>query len=376
MKRLQNIQGLRAIAALLVIFVHVGGPTGFTAKNMAGQDPFWLLYPIGNAGVDLFFAISGLIMIVTTSRTEHSPPSAGRFLLRRIIRIYPPYIAITLALFVLRLFVPSPEGTASGLLPSLTLWPDFAMPILFVGWTLTYEVYFYLVFSISLFVPRRYQLWVLLAWGAVAVIGSLTFAEVSPVLGLIGGVLNLEFLLGVIVGTAVLRRQLYAPGLCLLGGLAGILVTYLVLLGPGSNVPNAWARVVGVGIPAAVILYGVVGLDSRKRRLPGWLNQFGDASYSLYLVHVPVLMVLALGARRLPPSAPVAVIAGICAIAIACITAVVFRRLVEQPLLRGLQRLTSRESNPRSVKPPSEEGPAISAAVRSQWPPGRSIGRR
>ena len=103
------------IAAILVVFVHLGGPGGFTASSMAGQNPFWVLHPIGNTGVDIFFAISGLIMIVTTSRVHHDASSAWRFLLRRAIRIYPPYIIVTLVLFAPSLLHPDVAGSLPGL---------------------------------------------------------------------------------------------------------------------------------------------------------------------------------------------------------------------------------------------------------------------
>jgi peptidoglycan/LPS O-acetylase OafA/YrhL len=342
MKRLQNVQGLRAIAAVLVVFVHLGGPQGFTATNLGHQDPFWLVHPIGNTGVDLFFAISGLIMIVTTTRVRHGLSGAGKFLLRRAIRIYPPYVVVTLILFIPRIFHPARASTTSGLLPSLTLWPTAEFPILFVGWTLTYEMYFYLIFAASILVPNRYKFAVLAGWAALTVAVALTVSQLSPLLGLIGGPLNLEFLLGVAVGQMLLTNRLRAPVASIIVGVAGVLVTYLLWIGPGHDVPNAWVRVLGVGLPAALILYGVVGLEHKGTRLPKKINQLGDMSYALYLVHPIVLAGAGVAVRRLPPTPVVAVLVGLGVLVIAFIAAVIFRRLVEQPLLKVLQRLTSR----------------------------------
>lgn len=344
MRRLQNVQGLRAVAAVLVVFVHLGGPGGYIATGMSGQDPFWILHPIGNAGVDVFFAISGLIMIVTTSRSEHGRHGAAQFLLKRVIRIYPPYIVVTLILFAPSLLHPDVAASFPALLKSLALWPMAQLPILFVGWTLTYEMYFYLVFAISILVPARYQVAVLAAWAFTTIAVALTVTSADPVLNLIGGPLNLEFLLGVMVGRAVLADRFprtVVSGILCAAGIAGVLVTYLVWMGPGEDVQNVWIRILGVGVPAALLLYGAIGLERDGRRLPGRVNRFGDYSYALYLIHPLVLRWSSPVLPHLPANQAVAVLAGIGALLMAVAAAFVFRLLVEQPLLRWSQRLTS-----------------------------------
>jgi exopolysaccharide production protein ExoZ len=357
MKRLQNVQGLRAIAAALVVFVHLGGPGGFTATTLSGQDPFWILHPIGNTGVDVFFAISGLIMIVTTSRVEHDARSAWVFLRRRAIRIYPPYIAVTLILFAPTLLHPDVMASLPGLVKSLALWPMAQLPVLFVGWTLTYEMYFYLVFAVTILLPARHQLVVLGAWGTVTVAVALTAAGASPLLGLVGGPLNLEFLFGVGVGKALLAGRLRFPVTSTVLGVAAVLSTYLLLLGPGQDVPNAWVRIAGVGAPSALILYGVLGLEHAGTRLPRFVNGLGDYSYALYLVHPLVLQLSGPLVRRLPPTPLDAVLAGLAALVASFAAAVVFRRLVEQPLLMWSQRLTDGRTVARRAPVVAEVAP-------------------
>jgi len=339
--RLQNVQGLRALAAALVVFVHLSGSDGLLAMSF-GVDPFRLMHAIGNAGVDLFFTISGLIMIVTTSRTKHTPASAGRFLLRRIVRIYPPYIAVTLVLFAQRELFPTGPIWPGDLLPSLLLLPQVGVPILFVGWTLVYEMYFYLVFTVSLFLPRRLQPFVFAAWAALIVTLACTIAPTAgnPVLSLIGSPLSLEFLFGALVGWLVLRGQLRLPWAAVITGVAGILATHFLLAGPEVSVTDAWFRTLGVGVPAALILYGCVGLESRGFLLPAAVNRFGDSSYALYLVHAPVLAAIGTVAYRLPHTALSAVCVGLAAAAVCFVVALGFRRWVEQPLLDLLQPLT------------------------------------
>ena len=166
----------------------------------------------------------------------------------------------------------------------------------------------------------------------------------DPVLNLIGGPLNLEFLLGVVVGKVVLADRFARPvvsGIACAIGVAGVLLTYLVWLGPGEDVPNVRMRIVGVGIPAALVLYGAVWLERDDRCLPRRLNRLGDCSYALYLIHPLVLRWSSPLLPHLPTNQVVAVLAGVGGLLVACDVAVVFRRLVEQPLLVWSQRLTS-----------------------------------
>ena len=216
------------------------------------------------------------------------------------------------------------------------------LPVLFVGWTLTYEMYFYLIFAISILVPVRHQSIVLGAWALVTIGVALTIADTNPVLSVVGGPLNLEFLFGVGVGKLVLADRLKFPRVSTTVGVAAILTTYLLAPGPGLDVPNAWVRILGVGAPAALILYGVVGLESGGKLFPRVINRLGDYSYALYLIHPVVLRIAAPLAARLSPTPVNAVVAGTVALAASVLIAIAFRLLVEQPLLTWLQRLTEK----------------------------------
>lgn len=340
MARIQNVQGLRAIAAVLVVFVHLTGAKGFTSETF-GSDPLGFLYGFGNAGVDLFFAISGFIMIFTTSRVDHTPRNAGIFLLRRAARIYPPYILVTVGILLARQVIPGlgGDGQSADVLSSLLLLPQHSMPVLFVGWTLVYEMYFYLWFTASILVPKAWQMPILLAWGALTVTLALTVHTDNPLLALAAGPLNLEFLFGVIIGKAALAGRLQLPYPAILVGAYLVAASYFSLLHPGDNMPNTWARVLFVGIPMALVLYGFVGLEHRGHVLPSWLNWFGESSYALYLVHVLTLKVagMALG-RLLPHGSLWAVVGAALALAGCCAAAIAFRKWVEDPLRKLVEK--------------------------------------
>lgn len=336
MSKIQNVQGLRAIAAVLVVFVHLAGPEGFTSEHF-GSDPLGVLYGFGNAGVDLFFAISGFIMIATTSRIDHAPRNAGIFLLKRAARIYPTYILVTVGILLARQVIPGfgGNGESPDVLASLLLLPQDSMPVLFVGWTLVYEMYFYLWFTASILAPKTWQMPILLVWGLLTATLALTVQTDNPFLTLAAGPLNLEFLFGVIVGKLALSGRLALPAASVVVGGAWVVATYFVFLQPGDNLPNTWARVLFVGIPMALVLYGLVGIEARGCVLPEWINNLGDSSYALYLTHVLALKVvgIALG-LALPSGSFWAVVGAILALAACCIAAVLFRKWVEDPLRR------------------------------------------
>jgi exopolysaccharide production protein ExoZ len=155
----KNIQGLRAIAALLVVGCHFhdfADRYGFQSEA---------LITIGAWGVDLFFVISGFIMIVVNWNKFSKPNAPKAFLIRRIVRIFPPYWLVTLVIVTAIIISPKLFHTwtvnTSNLLPSLLLLPSEQKPILYVGWTLIFEMYFYYVFATLLNFSRKTALTVM-----------------------------------------------------------------------------------------------------------------------------------------------------------------------------------------------------------------------
>ena len=145
--RLVNIQALRGLAALMVVITHL--PTMETKH--AGDALLSQSVMLGISGVDLFFVISGFIMVYVTWQSQNSLRNAGEFLFARATRIYPIYWIVALALLAVGLVKPGlfsfdPEQTS--IVKSLALWPQDGFPMLKVAWTLIHEMYFYLVFAL------------------------------------------------------------------------------------------------------------------------------------------------------------------------------------------------------------------------------------
>ncbi len=340
--KLQNLQALRGLAALGVVAAHIGDPNGFEISWLAGGR-LWTgpAHAPGQAGVDLFFVISGLIMMVTTSKLLPSGANAKRFVMRRLTRIYPAYWVATLPILALFLVSPSMVNSSAEHPPrifeSLFLLPQPGLPLLLVGWTLTFELYFYVIFTATLFAPPNLRLPLLGVWGVVtAALAVAVGGGDNPWVRLISAPICLEFIFGAVVGWLIVRRQFVAPEFCTAFGLVSVTIA---LWHAGADFPGDWYRAVPVGLLIAVLVYGVIGLEARRQIVaPAWMRYLGDASYSIYLWHV--LILTALGRFfliHLPGSSPI-IHAGALAFSVAAVLtgSIIAYRLIEQPLIKIL----------------------------------------
>ncbi len=348
---LGNVQALRAIAALLVVVVHAYAVESTYLPGRPWTTPFHVL---GTYGVDLFFVISGTVMMVTTAHLFAVQGAARRFLVRRATRIYPPYWIVSALVLVAYLLVPAAVGAHRSARPevvaSFLALPQPGEPLLVVGWTLTYELVFYAVFALALRFERRTLPLVAGLWlVAVALIHAVGPAE-NPWVRVLGSPLDLEFGLGLLIGAAVVRERLVAPRA--LFALACVLVVATCVQTAYSGrefLVVTWARPLLVGLPMALLVYAALGLERRGGLLaPGWLRAQGDASYALYLWHVPVIGAIGLALHRVHlhgTPARAAIVLGGYALAIAVSFAAY--AWIERPLLR----LTRRYVEGRSPAP-------------------------
>jgi len=278
---LNNIQALRAIAALLVVLVHVGAiPHLALGTTMR----------FGHSGVDLFFVISGFVMVYTYARRPLSPRG---FLLNRIIRVVPLYWAFTILLFLVAVVSGYPLMQASRpttiqFVQSLAFVPfrqaSGAMePLYFLGWTLNYEMMFYALFAIAIAMGGG-RLWrvVAIAVAAVVVLAAtgVALAPASPWLAFYTSPILLAFAIGMGIAFAVVRGVAVGPSIAIVMLALGAV---LLLLAPqfGLRIHSPL-----FGIASGAILTGAVALEQcgwRTRSRTALL--LGAASYALYLSH-------------------------------------------------------------------------------------------
>jgi peptidoglycan/LPS O-acetylase OafA/YrhL len=259
----------------------------------------------GNSGVDVFFVISGLIMVVTTSGRKQTPQG---FLRNRLTRVAPLYWAITLAVFALALVAPallqSTTADPLQLLKSLAFIPyaraDGAMhPVVFVGWTLNYEMAFYVVFALGLMLPGRLAG---LALSIVILVAAAAFGQIARpegVLGFYTAPMILEFGAGMMLGALFVRDRLpkgRAWGWS--AAATGVLALAVMLAGPWLW--PQFDRAVMFGVPAVVLVAsGLIAERAGLSLSQGWIQTLGAASYSVYLTHFFCTQVVTKAAERL-----------------------------------------------------------------------------
>jgi exopolysaccharide production protein ExoZ len=317
---LANLQGVRAVAAIGVVVFHFG-------LMPATQLPFG----VGAAGVDLFFVLSGFII-------AHSSARGGRhFLAHRLIRVVPAYWIATLiaALFTLQSL--DAAGAFGWLVQSLFYLPGPGgrPALIFVAWTLVYELAFYLLYWLALrFGPRRAPA---IALPLLFILGLASLPAAPGPWPLL-----LEFAIG--VGIFLLTERL--AGVRAIPGVAGLALAGLglvllpvtpVLAGYGPDDYRSLERVLCWGLPSGAIVLGLViaeqrGLAVRSRAV----LVVGAASYAIYLLHpIMVGQLLQLPAAR----PPLTWLYGLGAVTVTMALSVAFHIAVEAPLLRWMRGL-------------------------------------
>jgi exopolysaccharide production protein ExoZ len=323
------IQYLRAFAALAVIYRHVfENRLGSSLKEGA----------IGIWGIDIFFVISGFIMWTTTSDGRSTPAS---FWKRRIIRIYPIYwVALTIWI-VSRVIVPdrlaNADVSAESITLSYLLVPHYHLvftsqiwPILIPGWTLQFEIFFYFIFGLFLFVRQR--AWragfILSSLVALVVIGAITTPS-SAALSIYTSPLLLEFAGGVVLGI-VFESGLKLP----VWAAASASVIAVFFLITAEHLFYDYGRCLFFGVPALLLTFGFLSLEERIERRPiAVLTTLGDASYSLYLFHAIIFAAVAVAWERIATEAQPAAFVTV-ALIVSIVASVGIHFLIERPLIR------------------------------------------
>ncbi len=287
-----SIQALRAFAAVMVVIFHL---KIVEIKNGGGSEPFlptWIDF--ADAGVDLFFVISGFVMVSIAQGRYQLPAEAGRFLARRACRVLPPYWFYTTIVVILMAVVPSIVNTSSpgqSIVASYLLWPQPQMPVLTVGWTLIHECYFYLVMACAIaFLPEKRLTLALSCW---ALLTGLMFGRLSdppPWYSLITSTMTWEFIGGAFVALYWRKLPRAAAWPILIAGIVCLFAAMPALSSMGLRHIGDPYRAPIFGSASVLIVLGAVALESsRNLGIPRWILAVGNSSYSLYLSHVFVI---------------------------------------------------------------------------------------
>ncbi len=352
--KFKTIQAARAVAANAVMLSHLliveqKDGHGFTVL------PEWS--HLGACGVDLFFVLSGFIMATIASRE-----SWREFLVARATRIFPPYWFYSGIVLIVALIAPGIVNSSFSHPPSVwrsfLLVPDTVDPLLAVGWTLTHEVYFYLVFA-ALLMVGFVRIGSLCAWGAVVLIARFMLPvaptqEAEPILAVVLHPLTFEFIGGACVGLAIRSGVTRHAALALSIGVAALIGFLCSTSNPSEFVLThtaQWERVLKIGFPFVLLVYGIAAIETTRgaRRLPDWVVRLGDASYSTYLTHVLALSAMGRCFMVLPAhNVPIEAVFVVTCIVGANVVGLLSYRLIERPTLSFSRRALGGTKQPNT----------------------------
>ena len=252
-----SIEFIRFVAATGVMFAHI--------PNIN----------IGFFGVDIFFVISGFIIMLSTEVNKK------KFFLKRLFRILPTYYFFTIGVFLIALFYPSLLNNTTAnffhLIKSFLFIPFDKngaghFPILFLGWTLNYEIFYYLIFALALIFSDKNRS--LVSTGILTLIFILCKDSKELPLVAYNNLIIFEFVIGMIIYEILIKRNMLKVIIILFMVLPAILINEGIIL----------HRLIKYGLPAALFCLTIIILF-RNIKFPKIFITLGGASYSLYLVH-------------------------------------------------------------------------------------------
>ncbi len=327
--RLSGVEALRGLAASAVVLFHAARHV----NKAYGAPALITWFQAGHAGVDLFFVISGFIILFVHWPDLGRPGRLPHYVSRRFTRVMPLYwVGLVLTMLMIAAGRHGMPGFGR-LAWSASLLPSAQEPLLGIAWTLQFELVFYVAFA-ALIVSRAGGAALMAGWLAVIVVVAVTGRPgvVPPPLC---GVFAVEFFFGMAVGGVLRVGRVSVPRV--LAGVGAVLfVAALVAESLGAfDGFGTWARVI-YGVPAAVLVAGLAGAERAGRpiRMAG-LSRLGRASYSIYLFQFVFIGALwqALLVTGVAPQLPHVVLFALLAAA-ALGGGLAMGRLVEQPLLR------------------------------------------
>ena len=271
---LNNIDILRIVAAVGVVSFHAVGMiniNNLSAKSSAYMSGINSLQPLLASGVDLFFVISGFVMIQSQ---QYRKSNSIRFIKGRIRRIVPIYWLLTIAA-IIQILLTNALGLSNITFPSFrSIWTSFlfithfngvSSPIIFQGWTLEFEMLFYIIFALSLGFSQMKRILV------TNIIVLILLSLFTP-----NGTYFYEFIIGILLGTLFQKYRLS------IGAGYSLICIGISLSIIGKYLLENFSNVIRFGISSGLIIYGSISLPNVKQKVFIFL---GKISYTTYLVH-------------------------------------------------------------------------------------------
>jgi len=295
-QQLSGIQILRGIAAVFVVIHHALEES--LAVPIGVQSPDWLITAFAS-GVDLFFVISGFIMLYVSFPTGSAPLKPSSFLFRRTTRIYPLYwiccagfIAFWTVGFHVFGFYASKPITASFIIQSMLLIPTPA-PLIVVSWTLSYEVFFYLIFAATLVFQSRVASALVSTFFITALLFVAYRLPDGTITEFLSNPIMLEFCFGLFLALAWANGVRPTNFLWSLPAFLLIVAAPLFIAPADTHSLPPLARTIAWGLPSVVVVAAFLSIAPGRNRWTRFAMPVGDASYAIYLTHPFVMVVYA-----------------------------------------------------------------------------------
>lgn len=323
-----GVQALRFVAALMVVVTH---STLYVSERL---NPSLGVWGAGASGVEIFFVISGFVMVATS----HSYLDAGgwlKFAKRRIVRIVPMYwiatsIKAAISIVSVNLVLHS-QFAPDAALKSLFFIPyqnelGRVEPLLGVGWTLNFEMMFYLLFTIALALRANPVKLI----GPILILAAVLWPfspKDMPAVSFYLSPIVLNFLSGMIIAQWAMRNPVCRPMLALPAAVIGF--TILV----GREAVPLFSTPIALWIGATALIAAVVNLEPiLKNIIPRWLVTLGAASYALYLFHPLIAPAVPTALKQIGVVQPLLAVSICIIVAVLCSLLIFF--YLEKPLTR------------------------------------------
>ncbi|MBB3696339.1 acyltransferase family protein [Flammeovirga yaeyamensis] len=269
--KIYSLQIGRALAALLVLLFHLS----VNFNELLGIKYLNNFFYFGSCGVDFFFILSGFIISYSTDKKSISTSS---FITQRVLRIYPIYWVTFIFFFISSLFIGSSHSREIiSIIKSLLLLPNHDM-LTGVSWTLSYELYFYLLYSFSLiFIDLKKRIFCV----SILLFTILFFSNLFTENLFFSDFIVFEFIFGIIIYQIWQLNKLrkFNSYFSIFIGIVFLIINVVFF---------RFHRVIQYGIPFCFIFYGLLKGDLKNNN---FLILLGDSSYVMYLLHLPIIRI-------------------------------------------------------------------------------------
>jgi exopolysaccharide production protein ExoZ len=341
--RIEALDWIRGFAALWVVFYHI--EITLQKEKYFGLDLSSFLTASGFRGVDIFFVLSGFVMTALLARTNGPRgKNIALFTLRRLFRIFPLYIPVFCALYVVIIVTgagapPSFEPTASFFATNLFLLPrdDLTSFIPVSAWTLSHELMFYAV-CIAGFFSLRFFVLLLFFWTTLCLCAFVAGGAPQG-WSMQFSIMNGYFFLGALAAILSSMWKIRYRTLMTFSGLLCVLLAIcLELQILHSPRPAIYASLL-YAIGFFLIVLAMSQLEAKRNAV---FSTLGDISYSVYILNYPLVTLLAMLIARFDRSIFSALIFALLSILLTIVLSMVSYKYVEKPGMMWGRKIADR----------------------------------